>query len=109
MEVVAKLPTADQRDSELKQVLKAISAFRRGETGVTLPSEWDGLYGKIAAEFNDLTAQAARNSPKLRSIDPATRTGARVQRRLPEEKLSGFWQSDVAAVNAVLDHFEVLS
>ena len=30
MEVVAKLPTAEQRDNELKTVLKAISAFRRG-------------------------------------------------------------------------------
>jgi hypothetical protein len=52
MEVVTKLPTADQRESELKQVLKALGAFRRGEMGVTLPTEWDGLYGKISNEFN---------------------------------------------------------
>ena len=38
MEVVAKLPTAGQRDGDLKLVLKALSAFRRGEQGVTLPS-----------------------------------------------------------------------
>ena len=60
MEVVAKLPTQEQRDSELKQVLKALGSFRRGETGVTLPTEWDGIYGKIATEFNELTAQTAR-------------------------------------------------
>ena len=36
-------------------MLKALSAFRRGEQGVTLPTEWDGLYGKIAAEFNELS------------------------------------------------------
>src|SRR3569623_3203773 len=109
MEVVAKLPTADQRDSELKQVLKAISAFRRGEAGVTLPTEWDGIYGKIAAEFNELTTQAARTTQRLQSLDPASRSTAKANRRVSDDKLAGFWQQDVAAVNGILDHCEVLS
>src|SRR5215216_2339068 len=108
MEVVAKLPSADQRDSELKVVLKALGAFRRGESGVTLPTEWDGVYGKIAAEFNELTAQTARTSQKLKTIEPGARTGAK-QRRLPDEKLTGFWQNDVAAVNSLLDEVDALS
>ena len=69
MDLVAKLPMADQRDSELKLLLKALGAFKRGESGVTLPTEWDGVYGKIAAEFNDLTAQTARTSHKLKAIE----------------------------------------
>ena len=44
MEVVAKLPAAEQRESELKIILKAIGAFRRGNRGVTLPTEWDGFF-----------------------------------------------------------------
>src|SRR3954466_12189326 len=99
MEVVAKLPTVDQRDSELRQVLKAISAFRRGESAVTLPTEWEGIYGKIATEFNELTAQAARTSQRLRSLDPASRSTSKANRRVSDEKLAGFWQQDVAAVN----------
>src|SRR4051812_5245882 len=109
MEVVAKLPTADQRDSELRQVLKALGAFKRGETGVTLPTEWDGVYGKIATEFNELTSQAARTSQRLRSLDPASRSTAKANRRMSDDKLTGFWQEDVAAVNGILDHCEVLS
>ncbi|HUR90661.1 MAG TPA: HAMP domain-containing protein, partial [Ramlibacter sp.] len=109
MEVVAKLPTADQRDSEMKQLLKALSAFRRGEAGVTLPTEWDGVYGKIATEFNELTSQAARTSQRLRSLDPASRSTAKANRRMPDDKLTGFWQQDVAAVNGILDHCEVVS
>ena len=107
MEVVAKLPAVEQRDSELKQVLKALGAFRRGESGVTLPTEWDGLYGKIAAEFNELTAQTARTSHKLKALEPGAR-GSK-SRRLGDEKLTGFWQRDVAVVNAVLDEVDVLS
>src|SRR5512133_3402610 len=107
MEVVAKLPSADQRDSELKQVLRALGAFRRGEAGVTLPTEWDGVYGKIAAEFNELTAQTARTSQKLKALDPAARSNGRTK-RVGDEKLTGFWQADVGAVNAVLDEVDML-
>jgi hypothetical protein len=74
MEVVAKLPSAEQREGDLKLLLKALSAFRRGESGVTLPSEWDGLYGKIAAEFNELTAQTGRTSQKLKAHMTAVRS-----------------------------------
>ena len=108
MEVVAKLPSVDQRDSELKQVLKALGAFRRGESGVTLPTEWDGVYGKIAAEFNDLTAQTARTSHKLKTVENAAR-GVAKPRRVSDEKLTGFWQGDVAVVNSVLDEVDGLS
>jgi methyl-accepting chemotaxis protein len=108
MEVVAKLPSVDQRDSELRLVLKALGAFRRGETGVTLPTEWDGVYGKIAAEFNDLTAQTARTSQKLKAVEAGSRPAAK-HRRLSDEKLTGFWQSDVAIVNSVLDEVDTLS
>jgi hypothetical protein len=65
MEVVAKLPAAEQRDGELKTILKAIGAFRRGESSVSLPTEWDGTFGKIAAEFNELTAVERRQGGRL--------------------------------------------
>ena len=107
MEVVAKLPAVEQRDSELKQMLKALGAFRRGESGVTLPTEWDGLYGKIAAEFNELTAQTARTPTSSRRSSRRARGGQ--VRRLGDEKLTGFWQNNVAVVNAVLDEVDVLS
>ena len=95
MEVVAKLPSADQRDSELKQVLKALGAFRRGESGVTLPTEWDGVYGKIAAEFNELTAQTARTSHKLKAVGAGARGTAQAAGASSDDKLTGFWQNDV--------------
>ncbi|AMO25651.1 hypothetical protein UC35_21720 [Ramlibacter tataouinensis] len=103
------MPAGGHRDEELKQVLKALSAFRRGETGVTLPTEWDGLHGKIAGEFNELTAQAARRSQQLNSINLAPRSSPRAGKRLSDGKLTGFWQSDVASINAVLDHCDELS
>ena len=87
MEVLAKLPPADQQGGDLKLVLKAISAFRRGESGVTLPAEWEGLYGKIAAEFNELSAQAGRTHNRFKALENGARNGARAaSRRVAEDK-----------------------
>ena len=107
MEVLAKLPPADQQGGDLKLVLKAISAFRRGESGVTLPAEWEGLYGKIAAEFNELSAQAGRTHNRFKALENGARNGARAaSRRVAEDKLTGFWQEDVACVNSVVDQLD---
>jgi signal transduction histidine kinase/HAMP domain-containing protein/CheY-like chemotaxis protein len=106
MEVVAKLPSPDQRDSELKLVLRALGAFRRGESGVTLPTEWDGVYGKIAGEFNELAAQTGRTTHRLKAIETGSRSGATASRRLSDDKLTGFWQDNVAAVNMLAEEVE---
>src|SRR3954467_9536100 len=103
MEVLAKLPAAEHRDGDLKLVLKALSAFRRGEQGVTLPTEWDGLYGKIAGEFNELSSQVSRTNQKLRSVAAGPHAGARAGRRVNDDKLTGFWQENVGSVNMLLD------
>ena len=39
MEVVAKLPINEQQGGELKLLLKALEAYRRGDSGVTLPTD----------------------------------------------------------------------
>jgi methyl-accepting chemotaxis protein len=106
MEVVKKLPSAEQRDSELRSILRALGAFRRGESGLTLPTEWEGTYGKIASEFNELTAQTARTSQKLKSVGGAS-ASVRTNRRVGDEKLAGFWQDNVAAVNSLLEEAEI--
>ena len=108
MEVLAKLPATDHRDGgDLKLVLKALSAFRRGEQGVSLPTEWDGIFGKIAAEFNELSSQTTRTNTRLRAVANGSHSGARAVKRLADDKLTGFWQENVASVNNVLDEVEV--
>src|SRR3954454_17423075 len=109
MEVLAKLPAAEHRDGDLKLVLKALSAFRRGEQGVTLPTEWDGLFGKIAAEFNELSSQTARTNSKLKAVAAGPHSGARAGRRVADDKLTGLWQENVACANTLLDEVEVVS
>ena len=74
---------------------------------MTLPTEWDGLYGKIAAEFNELSSQTSRTSHKLKSVAAGPHSGARAGRRVADDKLTGFWQENVASVNTLLDEVEI--
>src|SRR4051812_41416432 len=99
MEVLAKLPATEQRDSELTQLLRALGAFRRGEGGITLPTDWDGVLGKLAAEFNELSSQTTRTSHRLKSVETVSRLGGKASRRIEDGKLTGFWQENVSSVN----------
>ncbi|MDB5896408.1 MAG: putative histidine kinase, atypical hybrid, partial [Ramlibacter sp.] len=109
MEVLAKSPAAEHRDGDLKILLKALSAFRRGEPGVSLPSEWDGVLGKIAVEFNELSSQTSRTSQRLKAVAAAPHSGAKAGRRLADDKLTGFWQENVGSVNMLLDEADLSS
>jgi HAMP domain-containing protein/signal transduction histidine kinase/DNA-binding response OmpR family regulator len=102
MEAIAKLSVVE-RDAELKFILKSLSALRRGDAGITLPTEWEGVYGKIAAEFNQLSAMTSATTSRCKGLATKSRSSARASRRLPEEKLSGFWLENAVAVNTVLD------
>ncbi len=107
MEVLAKLPITEQRDDQLAQLLRALGAFRRGESGVTLPTDWDGVHGRIAAEFNELSAQTARTTHKLKAVEAASRMGGKASRRIDDAKLTGFWQENVGAINLLADELEL--
>ncbi|WP_206074046.1 MULTISPECIES: HAMP domain-containing protein [unclassified Polaromonas] len=104
MEAITKLSVVErERDNELKAILKSLGALRRGEAGVTLPTEWEGVHGKIAAEFNQLSAMTSATTSRCKGLATKSRSSARANRRLPEEKLSGFWLENAVAINTVLD------
>ncbi|SDM45674.1 HAMP domain-containing protein [Polaromonas sp. JS666] len=108
MEALTKLSVVE-RDTELKSILKSLSALRRGEAGVTLPTEWEGVYGKIAAEFNQLSAMTTATTSRCKGLASKSRLATRASRRLPEDKLSGFWLQNAMAINTVLDEAETVT
>src|ERR1700704_1228925 len=53
-----------------KQLLSALTAFKRGDFSVRLPDDWTGLGGKIADTFNDVIAMNQRLARELGRIGP---------------------------------------
>ncbi len=43
-----------------KQLLAALTAFKRGDFSVRLPDDWTGVAGKVAETFNDVIAMNQR-------------------------------------------------
>jgi len=62
-------PFPEQLDPRL--LLRALTAFRRGDFSVRLPDDWTGLGGKIADAFNDvidLNQRMAREVDRLSRV-----------------------------------------
>ena len=83
-------------------MLKALSALRRGDAKVTLPTEWEGLYGKVAAEFNQLAEVSISSSERLKALKKRKPSGGKLQPPSDEPRLTGFWRENVAEVNSAL-------
>jgi hypothetical protein len=44
-------------NDQLTSILSALTALQRGDASVRLPTEWSGLFGKVAEVFNDVVEQ----------------------------------------------------
>ncbi|WP_341913458.1 HAMP domain-containing protein [Polaromonas sp. YR568] len=89
-----------ERDTELKTLLEALNALRRGDANVSLPTGWDGIHGKLAEEFNQLVAVSGFAASRLRAPHPRKAAGQRGSSRTEQPRLTGFWQDSVAAVDS---------
>ncbi|MGC1172244.1 HAMP domain-containing protein [Polaromonas sp.] len=99
MEALARLPLIE-RDTELKTLLKALSALRRGDPKASLPTDWDGLYGKVAAEFNQLAAVSCSTAARLKGLRTRRTTSRRPSPLSEEPRLTGFWQDSLTAIDS---------
>src|SRR3989442_14351102 len=54
---------------ELKQLLNALTAFKRGNFSVRLPEDWTGLAGKVADTFKDVISINERMSREFERIN----------------------------------------
>src|SRR5436853_590003 len=61
-------PFNGENQVELRQLLTALTAFKRGDFSVRLPADWTGLAGKVADTFNDVISINHRKSRELERI-----------------------------------------
>src|ERR1043166_6910365 len=84
----APRPPAAENGSRLKgerldekQLLAALSAFKRGDFSVRLPDDWTGLGGKIADTFNDVIGMNQRLARELDRIGQVVGKEGRISQR----------------------------
>src|SRR6516162_7675409 len=58
----------NSRDASLRQILRAMVAFREGDFSVRLPTDWSGLEGRVAEAFNQTIAQEERIAQEISRV-----------------------------------------
>src|SRR5206468_7973113 len=91
----------DQLDS--KQLLAALTAFKRGDFSARLPDDWTGIAGKIADTFNDVIATNEKMSRELDRISRIVGKEGRITQRATIGDVSNCWAGSIGSVNALID------
>jgi HAMP domain-containing protein/signal transduction histidine kinase/DNA-binding response OmpR family regulator len=108
MHIIQESPAVES-EADLALVLAALRALKKGDGSARLPTEWQGLAGKVALEFNDLAAQSAQLASGIRAIDRRFSKGTgKPAARLATAKIDGFWRESADIINSISDHSEWL-
>jgi len=91
----------DQLDS--KQLLAALTAFKRGDFSAQLPDDWTGLPGKVADTFNDVIRINQRLTQELARIRRVVGKEGRIRQRASLGEASGSWADAMKSVNNLIE------
>ncbi len=91
----------DQLDS--KQLLAALTAFKRGDFSAQLPDDWTGIAGKVADTFNDVIRLNQRLTQELARIGHVVGKEGRIRQRASLGGASGSWTDAMRSVNNLIE------
>jgi HAMP domain-containing protein/signal transduction histidine kinase/DNA-binding response OmpR family regulator len=95
--------TTAVRESEMKTLLAALTALKKGNSSVRLPVEWTGLSGKVAEAFNEVVEMNQRMAEELMRLSQTVGKEGRLRQRGSLGDVRGFWKASMDCVNALID------
>src|SRR5437868_12762939 len=87
-----------------KQLLSALTAFKRGDFSVRLPDDWTGLGGKIADTFNDVIGMNQRLARELDRIGQVVGKEGRISQRASIGDVGECWAEAIGSVNGLIEN-----
>src|SRR5712671_286276 len=91
-----------ENNVEMKQLLDALIAFKRGNFSVRLPADWTGLGGKVADTFNEVIAINERMSDELGRIGRVVGKEGRISQRISLGAVSEGWADSIGCINTLI-------
>src|SRR4051794_27604655 len=85
-----------------RQLLAALSAFKRGDFSVRLPDDWVGMAGKIADTFNDVIGMNQRLAQELDRIGQVVGKEGRISQRASIGDVGHCWAEAIGSVNGLI-------
>src|SRR6202453_1236712 len=89
-------------DIDIKQLLNALTALKKGDFSVRLPLDWNGTAGKIADAFNDVVERNERMAQELERLSRVVGKEGKINQRASIGEVTGSWADSVASVNTLI-------
>jgi HAMP domain-containing protein/CheY-like chemotaxis protein/signal transduction histidine kinase len=83
-------------------LLRALTAFRRGDFSARLPEDWTGLGGKIADAFNDVIDLDERMARELDRLSRVVGKQGKIAERGTLGDVGGAWGLAIGCVNTLI-------
>src|SRR5437867_2221795 len=89
-------------DIDIKLLLTALTALKKGDFSIRLPLDWNGTAGKIADAFNDVIERHEKMANELERISRVVGKEGKISQRASVGEVSGSWATKVAAINGLI-------
>src|SRR5688572_6004109 len=97
-----KLTQANTDVLDSKQLLRVLTAVKKGDFSVRMPVEQTGLAGKIADTLNDIIETNEKMTEEFQRIGTIVGKEGRIGQRVSLNGAGGSWAAKVEAVNTLI-------
>ncbi len=94
--------TRENDNLDLRQLLRTLSAVKKGDFSARMPIDQTGIAGKIADTLNDIIEQNERLTAELQRIGNVVGKDGRISERATLGNMRGGWSSCVDSVNILI-------
>src|SRR5512142_2662574 len=98
----AKPATDGAQAANVRQLLAALKAFRRGDFSVRLPHDMAGVEGELADVFNEVVELNDRMTREFERLGAVVGKQGKINHRAKLPGASGSWAASVDAVNNLI-------
>src|SRR5215468_1452297 len=87
---------------DAKLLLKTLTAFKKGDFSVRLPSDWTGVSGKIADTLNDVIDVNDRLVKEMERVSRVVGREGKIAQRATPPVAQGSWVGLIESVNTLI-------
>src|SRR5438552_15352975 len=87
---------------ETKSMLTRLTALKKGDFSVRLPTEWTGIDGKVADTFNEVVELNQRMAKELARISRVAGKEGKLNQRASLGDVTGSWMDSIESINALM-------
>ncbi|HVO95259.1 MAG TPA: HAMP domain-containing protein, partial [Terriglobales bacterium] len=95
---------SDGERLDARQFLHALTAVRKGDFSVRLPTHWVGIDGKIADTLNDIIEMMSDSTKEIERVSRVVGQEGKLSQRVALAAARGSWKSRVDAVNDLIEN-----